>query len=669
MTTFAVTDPAHTIAAINYALSNLGTGNVTGNTTIPGNVLVANTTTGVVSQYGNARVFGYIYQWVNLRYSNNSTGGGGSFSTVPTNANYYGVFNSVSSAPSTNPTDYQWYEVAGGFGTSNYLFYSAIGGRQVQWAAANTAPSSAYVQSVANVAINLDIVTTANGTPGSRGPVVMADVVTTADPTTATSSQLTSWFSAARDATTPPIGTGLTPVTGDTASFTYAAGAGQPQASYNYNGSIWVPVTGQVISGNVIVRGTIAGNAMIANTITATQIAADTITGDKIAVNTVTANNIATGTITATQIAANTITGNNIAAGTITTNNFTANTIQGNIIAAGTITAEQLAANAITANTVVSSGAVLGNDASVGFWLDGTTGNARFGNNLSIGTSVTIGTVISGGTLTANTVGSTQIVNGSITTNKFTANTINGNIIQAGTLSANALVANTIIAANSIQSNNAVFGSNTSPGYWLDSTTGNARFGGNISIGNNLSIGNNASIGGNLTVTGLINGGNLNANTVSTLTVLPGNISSSAGIQQGSSQIGSNATLGTYYNVTGLVSVDVPTPNAVITVNWSSSNYVIWQGSGTIYLTYRLLRSVGGGAFTTLQSVQLGPFNPFVVRTPAGFNYLDTATTNYGPGSTYRYQVQVAVTAGTGAPTFVQIYNDFSTIIAQNLKR
>jgi hypothetical protein len=536
MTTFAVTNSDQLLPAVNYLLSNLDTQTVQGNITIPGNVLVANTTTGVVSQYGNATVFAYLYQYINLRYSNNATGTDG-FDANSNNYSYFGVFNYSIPPPSNNPAAYQWYEVDPPFdsATSRTLYYSAIGGRQIQWAAASSPPSSNYVVTVANVAIDLDVVTTASGTPGERGPVVMAGVITTADPNTATAATLTGWFEASRSNVTAPIGTGLTPVVGDTASFTWAAGAGQPQAAYEYNGSIWVPVSGQVISGNVIVRGTIAGNAMIANTITATQIAtgtitatqiaANTITAGQIAANTITSGQIAANTITSGQIAANTITGNNIAAGTITTNNFTANTIQGNIIAAGTITATQLAANAIIANTIVSSGAVLGSNASLGFWLDGPSGNARFGNNLSIGSSVTIGTVISGGTLTPNSVGATQIVDGSITTQKFTANTINGNIITAGTLNANALVANTIIAANSIQSVNAVFNSNTSPGYWLNSTTGNARFGGNISIGNNLSVGANATIGGNLSVTGLVTSGSLNPNSVVTTTVVASSVS------------------------------------------------------------------------------------------------------------------------------------------------
>jgi hypothetical protein len=458
MTTFAVTNSDQLLPAVNYLLSNLDTQTVQGNITIPGNVLVANTSTGVVSQSGNSTPFAYLYQYVNLRYSNNATGTSG-FDTASGNYSYFGVFNSSSPTPSSNPASYQWYEVDPPFNTatSRTLYYSAIGGRQIQWAAASSPPSSNYVITTANVAIDLDVVTTAAGTPGERGPVVMAAVITTADPNTATAATLTGWFEASRSAVSAPIGTGLTPVTGDTASFTWAAGAGQPQAAYEYNGSIWVPVSGQVISGNVIVRGTIAGNAMIANTITATQIATGTIT----------ATQIATGTITATQIAANTITAGQIAANTITATQIATNTITAGQIAANTITSGQIAANTIT------------------------------GNRIAVGT---------------------------ITTNNFTANTINGNILSAGTVTANLINANGLIV-NTVVSSGATLGSNTSAGFWMDGTTGNARFGNTVSIGNSLSIGSNCIIGGNLSVTGLITGGGLISNTVGTSQVVASGVS------------------------------------------------------------------------------------------------------------------------------------------------
>jgi hypothetical protein len=76
MTTFAVTNSSDLLPAVNYLLSNLDT-STAGNVVLPGNVLVANTTTGVVSQSGNAVPVAYLYQYVNLRYSNNATGTAG----------------------------------------------------------------------------------------------------------------------------------------------------------------------------------------------------------------------------------------------------------------------------------------------------------------------------------------------------------------------------------------------------------------------------------------------------------------------------------------------------------------------------------------------------------------------------------------------------------------
>lgn len=419
MSTFAVTDPNDTLAAINYILTNLGpSGNA--NVTIPANVVTANANTGIITTYGNTSgtPYWFQFQYVNLRYANNASGTSG-FTDTPTNSNYFGIYNSITSTPSTNPAAYTWTQVAGGFGNTKIIYYSAIGGRQAQWAAANVAPSSAFVASVPNVAIDLDIVTTANGTPGSRGPLAMGYVITTADPTVASSATLTGWFQAPRANIVAPIGTGLTPVTGDTASFIYIAGNTQPSAVFSYNGSVWANVVAQVIPGNTIVANTITGNTIAQNTITGNNIVINTITGNLIAANTITSNRIAAGTITAT----------NIAVGA---------NITGNMIAAGTITANNLAANTLTANTVVSTGANIGNNSSQGFWLQGNTGNARFGNNLSIGNNLTVGSnaqiggnltignnvsiganltvagLISAGSLTANTVATTQIVQGTI---------------------------------------------------------------------------------------------------------------------------------------------------------------------------------------------------------------------------------------------------------------
>jgi acyl-[acyl carrier protein]--UDP-N-acetylglucosamine O-acyltransferase len=672
MSNFIVTGPEDVLQAVNYLLSNLSTGNTAaGNVTIPGNVLVGNTTTGIISQVSSPTTpYSYIYQFINIRYATAADGSTG-FSTSPTNATYFGVYNSASSTPSSNPAAYSWYGVSGGFGTTKFLFYQTTGGRQIDFIVATSSPSPTYAQTVDGVAIDLNLVSSSAGTPGPRGAIAMAYVVTPSNPNLATSVTLTTWFQSPRTNTVAPIGTGLTPVTGDTANFIYAAGIGQPNGTYTYNGSTWDLVVGEVIAGNLIVGGTISGNTIAANTITAT----------------------------------------NIQSGTLTTNLFTANTISGNIISAGTITADKLAANAITANTVVSTGATLGDFNSGGFWLDGPSGTARFGNaisignnlivgnntivganlsvgtnatignnlsvgnnvsigtNLIVGTNATIGGVITLGTLNANTVGTTQITPGSITTNKFTANTINGNIISAGTITADKLAANAI-TANTVVSTGATLGNFASPGFWLDGPTGTARFGNTLSVGNNLTIGNNATIGGNLTVSGLTTLGVLNANTVATTQVVIGAIS--AGISNArtsNTTIASNASLTTYYPLTGIATIDVPVANSSVYVFWDASVLTQWSGTGTVYLYYRLYRSVGGAPFQPVITQLTGPFDPFITRTQPGFSYFDGNLTTFGPNVTNRYYAAVLVGQGNGNPTFVNVSSDFNSIIVQSLKR
>lgn len=63
------------------------------------------------------------------------------------------------------------------------------------------------------------------------------------------------------------------------------------------------------------------------------------------------------------------------------------------------------------------------------------------------------------------------------------AQSIDGALIVNGTIRTNSLSANEIFT-NNFASTNATFNNFTSAGYWLDGTTGNARFGGNVSIGN-----------------------------------------------------------------------------------------------------------------------------------------------------------------------------------------
>jgi acetyltransferase-like isoleucine patch superfamily enzyme len=634
MTTFAVTNSSDLLPAVNYLLSNLDTGTA-GNVVLPGNVLTANTTTGVVSQSGNAVPFAYLYQYVNLRYSNNATGTDG-FDTNSNNYSFFGVYNSTGPTPSANPTAYQFFQVSPPFdvATSRTLYYSAIGGRQIQWAAASSPPNSGFQVTAANVAIDLDVVTTATGTTGERGPLGMAYVITTADPGNATSSTLTSWFEASRSANVPPIGTGLAPpVVGDTAYFTYPT-TGQ-SSTFSYNGSVWNSVVGQVVSGDTLVANTVPGSSLVANT----------ITGDKINANTITANNIQTGTLTT-----DLFTANSISANILTANTFAANTISGQAIDSGSITTDKLAANVLIANTVVSTGAILGSFASQGFWLDGNTGTARFGNTVSVGNQLNVG-------INAN-IGASAIIG---------ANVNIGNLAKIG---------NSLIVANNANiGNNLTVGANATVGanlvVGINANIGNSvRIGNNATVGNNIVIGNNAQIGGNLNVSGLITSGILGNSTVNTIQVTTSAISAGIGNTRTSNiVISSNNSQGVEAPLTGLATVSVPAANTAAYIWWDANTRTIYSGSGTIYLQYTLRRSIGGGPFTQLVQQLTGPFDPFTVRTQAGFSYFDSNLTSFGPGATYRYVVNVAWLAGDGTPTFVFINSDFNNIIVQTLKR
>lgn len=131
--------------AINYLLANFGAN------------LAADPNTGQISGPSGV-VIAYLYKYLAVKYADSFDGSSG-FSDSPTGKSYYGVNNSNSSVESTNPADYIWYKVAGGFGTTNFLFYQVAGGRQINFVVATAAPDDTYVQA-GIPAIDLDIVTT-----------------------------------------------------------------------------------------------------------------------------------------------------------------------------------------------------------------------------------------------------------------------------------------------------------------------------------------------------------------------------------------------------------------------------------------------------------------------------------------------------------------------------
>ena len=164
------------ISSLNYVLSNLGTfdanivANIANVAITSANVVTANTVTGQLRSV-NAGTLSYLYNYVNIKYANNATGSSG-FSSNSTNSNYYGVNNTQDGTISSNPTDYVWSRVTGGFGTTKGLYFTTVGGGQIFFSANATAPSVRYSPVIDNTAILLQnlansLVTTTTINPGA----------------------------------------------------------------------------------------------------------------------------------------------------------------------------------------------------------------------------------------------------------------------------------------------------------------------------------------------------------------------------------------------------------------------------------------------------------------------------------------------------------------------
>jgi len=167
--------------AINYLLANFGANiaadPVSGEITGPTGVVIA-----------------YLYKYLAVKYAD-SADGSLNFSDSPTNRGYYGLRNTNDSVESTNPADYIWNKVAGGFGTTNFLWYQTNGGRQVEFFVGATAPNSYFV-AVPTSAIDLDVVTGNSGMMYAL-PAIFQWTATSTPPARPTTTSTYTWATAA----------------------------------------------------------------------------------------------------------------------------------------------------------------------------------------------------------------------------------------------------------------------------------------------------------------------------------------------------------------------------------------------------------------------------------------------------------------------------------------
>jgi hypothetical protein len=237
--------------AVNYLLSNFT------------QTVEADPSTGQVSGPTGA-VTGYLYKYIFVKYAD-SFDGTVNFSNTPTGRLYYGIRNSDSSTESTNPADYLWSLVAGGFGSTKYLYYITTGGRQIQFAVATSPPNTGWVIDPAT-AIDLDVIS------GANGPANFVVIRITNSSTAPTDAECIA-------------AVGRTPIANDMCTINYNSGISS--IVYKYT------------TGWAVFQTYITGDIIVAATIVAANIAANTITGSNIAANTITATNLSVAQLSA----------------------------------------------------------------------------------------------------------------------------------------------------------------------------------------------------------------------------------------------------------------------------------------------------------------------------------------------------------------------------------
>jgi hypothetical protein len=262
-------------------------------------------------------------------------------------------------------------------------------------------------------------------------------------------------------------------------------------------------------------------------------------------------------------------------------------------------------------------------------------------------------------------------------------NVISGGLFVTGSINANTLNASQVYALT-VASTNANVGNVSSSGFWLSSTTGDARLAGNTSIGNNLTVGNNAviggfatigssvSIGGNLNVSGLVTAGNLSTNTVNTTTIVDQAVSFGNVVTTVSANTVNTPNQTIYYKrpncqpsvtITGATNIYV---TGVVNVNYQVSTF---YGDTSFELNYQVIRLNPGGSTTTVANSNIryywnssggewGGAIPFAI--------LDFPTS----AGTYSYFYQWRVTtASANALSIPTVNNSSAAMTLQQLKR
>ena len=611
MSTFGITDTSQLLDAVNYALSNLGqSANAAAQT---GNTVTINTTTGVIGEGGY--VLSYLYRYLTIRYGTSSAGAG--LTTNPVGATYFGVYNNNSTTPpdASNPGNYQWTQTTSALSATNLLWYSTLGGRQVQFYVGTQAslpqPASNWAQvnnaTPSNV-IDLDFVTATATLP----LVVMTAYYNAANANVAPATPTGGTYDFGNLIFTAPAGWANSIPANNTAFF-----SSQNQFQSTASGNLTVgpvdPWTTPVLTGKLGTDGANGANGTNgANGVSTFNYPIYQSANATPATPTGGYWNFATSVGTPPTGWANVATagaGNVIyvSSSTVSSNIANANVAVGTwsspIAYSGT--GAQGPRGSMPMAYIISNANPIGaNVTSLNTWFAASpTGTPAGSNSAPIGTGFFPQTgdtaAFTSGSNGAQVAVLTYSSNTSPVWTSVVGNVINGNLFVTQSVNAGKLNANDVYTLN-LTGGTGVVGNNSSGGFWMQASSGNARMAGSVSIGNLLTVGSNAVIGGNLSI-------GANANIGSSLVV------------GSSATIGTLLTVGANANIGGNLVIG---NNASIGGNLTVAGLITGNGAGaTLNANTVATTTMVANSVTSSSQVQLPTFNTSISNPSASTGY------------------------------------------------
>ena len=209
------------------------------------------------------------------------------------------------------------------------------------------------------------------------------------------------------------------------------------------NGTINGLIANNSITTAMIQDSAIIASKMAVDSVNSSALVNSAVTADKIAANSINSSKIADGTIVAADIASATVLGSNIALGTVTSSNILNGTVLGSDIANNTIANANMATDSVGSNNIIIGSVtnikIGANAVTTDKITDGTILGSDLANNTLSDTQIAVGGIGSA-SLAANSVNSSEIVNGAVTDSKVDISTISLGTINEKVLNAGVVI-------------------------------------------------------------------------------------------------------------------------------------------------------------------------------------------------------------------------------------